>query len=361
MGDSIQTHLVGYEVTGLLGSGGMADVYSGVQTSLGREVAIKIRRSRRDEHESRLRERFVKAARLHANLWHCNIVGVVDFVNTDRVDALILERLNGPSLRERLRRDGPIPIPELLNLTLEIVSALKYLRERDVVHRDIKPSNIMYVSEDYNSTVRLMDFGVARDVFARDDLTLRGSQVGTLWYMSPEQLGGRTPASSCDLFALAVTLYELATGHLPINGQEESAVFRRVVDKESIPAFPAEIAEHYPEFCVLLEASLEIELAKRIIDVEVFEAFIRVLSERYSGIDDARGKWGVLSHDRLKTALDALAPEQRSALTSLVTSSANPNMTLTMTMSQVDESSIVASLDQTIVTEIIPDDEGQGD
>lgn len=361
MGDSTHTHLAGYEVKEMLGSGGMADVYAGVQLSLGREVAIKIRRSRRDEHESKLRERFVKTARLHANLWHRNIVGVIDFVSRDGVDALILERLSGPSLQTRLRRDGPIPVPELLHLTLDIIGALRYLHDRDVVHRDIKPSNIMYISEDYTSPVRLMDFGVARDVFAQDGLTLQGSQVGTLWYMSPEQLSGRPPASSCDLFALAVTLYELATGCLPINGQEESAVFRRVLDQESMPAFPAAIAEQYPEFCVLIEASLEIDKAKRLLDVEVFEACVRVLADKYNRIDVSRGSVGRLAHDRLSTALDAVAIEQRAALTSLLSAYANPNMTLTMTMSQVDESSIVASLDQTIVTEIISEDEGDGD
>ena len=339
----------GYSLTRLLGAGGMADVHEAVQLNLGRVVAAKIRRRRRDNHEQRLRDRFIQSARLHAKLSHPSIVNVIDLVSTDEVDALILECLRGPSLEQRLRNEGPIPVPTLIRLTQQIVLALRYLHEANVVHRDIKPSNIMHVSSHLDSAIRIMDFGVARDPMNPGELTIKGAQVGTLWYMSPEQLAGKESGSSCDLFALAVSLYELATGHLPLSSREQSAVFRRHLDHEPIPAWPKEIYESYPEFCDLVEACLGVALETRLVSVGVFGSLMNGLAQRYLP-EAPTAKGPFVEEHVLERNLISLPNDRRARLKCLLAFRGNEQTTLTVSTSMIQDSESVSSLEDTVLT-----------
>ena len=133
MSELLTDMLPGYVLTRRLGSGGMADVYEARQLNLDRLVAIKIRRRRYDEFEPLLKERFVKSASLHAKVIHPHIVRVIDFIATEEVEGLVLERLEGPTLEDRLHETGPIEVPQLVFMLRGIADALVHLHDKGII------------------------------------------------------------------------------------------------------------------------------------------------------------------------------------------------------------------------------------
>ena len=242
-----------YEVVGALGAGGMGEVYRATDTRLDRTVAIKVLPAH-VAADPALRERFEREARAVGGLSHPNICILHD-VGRQRpasgaaapdeseppVDFLVMECLDGETLARRLER-GALPLDEALRIAGDIAEALDAAHRQGIVHRDLKPGNVMLTP----TGVKLLDFGLARlrEPDARDDpsaaptraaLTAEGSLLGTLQYMSPEQLDGKPVDARSDVFAFGATLYEMLTGVRPFDGDGQASVIGAILKDEPAP------------------------------------------------------------------------------------------------------------------------------
>jgi serine/threonine protein kinase len=209
-----------YEVQDLLGSGGMGDVYRARDTTLGREVALKLLRPLVSADTARL-ARFAREARLLAALNHPHIGAIYGFEPDGDRPALVLELVEGQTLADRVRR-GPLPLPDALSIARQIADALHAAHSAGIIHRDLKPSNIKVRP---NGIVKVLDFGLAKTVSAEvsghdtgesatvtADHTMPGAVIGTAAYMSPEQARGKPVDRRADIWAFGCVLFEMLTG-----------------------------------------------------------------------------------------------------------------------------------------------------
>ena len=213
-----------YDVTALIGEGGMGQVYQATDTKLNRQVALKILPEAFASDPDRL-ARFQREAQVLASLNHPGIAAIYGIEEQDDARALVLELVEGPTLADRIRK-GPIPLDEALPIAKQIAEALEAAHEAGVIHRDLKPANIK-VRED--GTVKVLDFGLAKKVLAealpeattetRASVTQAGSFLGTLPYMAPEQLMGKPADARSDIWALGLVLYEMVAGERPFKGK----------------------------------------------------------------------------------------------------------------------------------------------
>ncbi len=229
-----------YEVVGALGAGGMGEVYRATDTRLDRTVAVKVLTAHvADSPEQR--ERFEREARAVAAINHPNICTLFD-VGRERpssagppMDFLVMEFLDGETVAQRVER-GPVPVPEAVPIAVEIAEALDTAHRQGIVHRDLKPSNVMLTE----TGVRLLDFGLAKQHEAgppgpltsaptRTALTMEGSILGTLHYMSPEQLDGKPADARSDVFSFGATLYEMVSGRRPFDGPSQASVIGAIL------------------------------------------------------------------------------------------------------------------------------------
>ena len=230
-----------YDVTALIGEGGMGQVYRATDTQLGRDVALKILPDAFAADPDRL-ARFQREAQVLASLNHPNIAQIHGIEKSDDTQALVLELVEGPTLADRIAK-GPIPLDEALPIAKQIAEALEAAHEAGVIHRDLKPANIK-VRED--GTVKVLDFGLAKtaEPEAVDSAaetrsamfhTQVGTVVGTVAYMSPEQVEGRVVGRPSDVFSLGSVLYEMFTGRRPFTGDSELSVRTAVLNDRPPP------------------------------------------------------------------------------------------------------------------------------
>jgi tetratricopeptide (TPR) repeat protein len=229
-----------YEVLDLIGVGGMGEVYRARDTRLGRTVALKVLPTHVAADPSR-RRRFEREARVVSTLEHPNICVLHDVAREGGVDFLVLEHLEGQTLAERLVR-GPVSFDEGVGIAIQVADGLEAAHRKGVVHRDLKPGNIMLA----RSGVKLLDFGLARlrgDGATEDESTAAlpgdaGKIVGTLPYMSPEQLSGATVDARSDVWALGVVLHEMLTGRRPFHGPTPAALTAAILEQDPPPLSP---------------------------------------------------------------------------------------------------------------------------
>lgn len=220
-----------YEIVSLIGAGGMGEVYRARDTRLARTVAIKVLSSRLTADATH-RARFEQEARAVAALSHSNICAIHDVGSEDGTEYLVMEYLEGETLADRILR-GPLPINLVLRYGLQIAEALQEAHRAGITHRDLKPGNIMITA----TGIKLLDFGLAKTIATWDGassqsnnptqahlLTAEGSIVGTLQYMSPEQIEGKAVDHRTDLFALGAILYEMVTGQRAFSGASQTAI-----------------------------------------------------------------------------------------------------------------------------------------
>lgn len=200
-----------YRLVDKLGEGGMGEVYRGVHSKIGRVVAIKILSQAATGPE--FLERFVNEARIQGGLQHNNIATLYDFLEHDGQPCIIMEYIEGQTLTDCIRSWGCLPPLDALRYFQSIVEAIDYVHTRGIVHRDIKSNNVKVTP---SGQVKLLDFGIAKSG-ASPALTVTGGFVGTLQYLSPEQIQGGFADARSDIWALGVLLYEMATGHLPFD------------------------------------------------------------------------------------------------------------------------------------------------
>lgn len=213
-----------------LGSGAMADVYLAEQTSLGRQVAVKVLRSGTARNTAAI-ERFEQEARAAASLVHGHIVQIHEVACIDGIHFLAEEYVAGPSLKAWLNARGPVDARQAIWILNQVGSALARSAEQGIVHRDIKPENLLLTLA---GEVKVADFGLARVLSENLDLTQDGMTLGTPLYMSPEQGEGRSVDARSDLYSLGATVYHLLAGRPPYSGASAVAVVMAHI-KEPLP------------------------------------------------------------------------------------------------------------------------------
>ncbi len=232
-----------YEILSAIGVGGMGEVYKARDTRLDRIVAIKVLPTHLADR-AELRERFEREARTVAGLNHPHICTLHDIGQQDGIDYLVMEYLEGETLAHRVQK-GPLPLVQVLQYAIEISDALDKAHRKGVTHRDLKPGNIMLTK----TGTKLLDFGLAKlkqeaapaNVqlselpTASDPLTAKGTIVGTLQYMAPEQLEGKEVDARTDIFAFGAVVYEMGTGKRTFEGKTQASVISAIMSSDPPP------------------------------------------------------------------------------------------------------------------------------
>jgi eukaryotic-like serine/threonine-protein kinase len=226
-----------YRIVRKLGSGGMANVYLAEDEDLGRRVAIKILNDRYANDDLFI-ERFRREAKSAAALSHPNIVSVYDRGEAEGTYYIAMEVIEGRSLKELIMTRGPLPIPQALAYSHEMLEALRFAHRHGIIHRDIKPHNILI-----GERLKVTDFGIARA--GASQMTEAGSIMGTAQYLSPEQARGAPVTASSDLYSVGIVLYEMLTGKVPFTG--DSAIEIAMKHLNEPPKPPSKIRPEIPE------------------------------------------------------------------------------------------------------------------
>ena len=225
-----------YRLKRLLAKGGMAEVWEAVDEILGRPVAVKILHLHLAADES-FRERFRREAIAAARLTHPNIVATFDTGTDAGVTFIVMELVDGPTLRQVLNETGPMPPGRIVHAGAQVADALHYAHRAGIVHRDVKPANILLCPD---GRVKVADFGIAKAVeeseperpHPSEALTSTGSIIGTAQYLAPEQVDGRAVDGRTDVYALGVVLYEMVCGRPPFTGETDMAVALKHITAE---------------------------------------------------------------------------------------------------------------------------------
>jgi beta-lactam-binding protein with PASTA domain/tRNA A-37 threonylcarbamoyl transferase component Bud32 len=227
-----------YRVVRKLGGGGMADVYLCQDLTLGRHVAVKVLLQRYLDDPAFV-ERFRREAKAAAGLNQQNLVSIYDWGELDGTYYIVMEYVEGETLKDLIRRRGRLSGNEAVAVGLQLLAAVEFAHRSGIVHRDIKPQNVML---DRDGTVKVMDFGIAR---AGDSgMTEAGSILGTAQYLAPEQAKGQQVDERSDLYSVGVVLYEMLTGTVPFRG--DSAVTVALKHVNEVPPEPAELVPGMP-------------------------------------------------------------------------------------------------------------------
>ena len=247
------TRLGPYEIQSPLGAGGMGEVYRALDTRLDRTVAIKVLASHLSSSPE-LRQRMEREARAISSLNHPHICHLYDIGSQDGTDYLVMEFLEGETLAERLRK-GAMPLSEILKIGIAVAGSLAVAHRQGIVHRDLKPGNIMLTQ----GGAKLMDFGLAKPLGLQttgtgsgsapsftaaatlsgpsplSPLTSAGSIIGTIQYMSPEQIEGKEADARSDIFAFGAVLYEMVTGKRPFAGKSQISLASSILENDPEP------------------------------------------------------------------------------------------------------------------------------
>ncbi|MDD4965068.1 MAG: serine/threonine-protein kinase [Gallionella sp.] len=227
---AIKPMLGRYEIEKELGKGTMGVVYRGRDTKIGRVVAIKTMTFSQDFEADELKEvsaRFFREAETAGRLSHPNIVSIYDVGEAQDLSYIAMEFLNGDNLEQYTNPDHLLPLNKVVSIVASVADALDYAHKQNVVHRDIKPANIMYDAN--TESVKVTDFGIAR--ITNSSQTKTGMVFGTPSYMSPEQLAGKKIQGTSDLFSLGITLYQLACGKLPFDGESMAQLMYAIANQ----------------------------------------------------------------------------------------------------------------------------------
>ena len=230
-----------YGLEELVGEGGMASVYRARDTVLERQVAIKVLHEQYSSDPEYV-ERFRREARAIARLSHPNIVTVIDRGEFEGCQFIVFEHVPGETLKDVIRREGPLPVERAVALTHQIARALGFAHELGIVHRDVKPQNVLI---DQEGTAKVTDFGIARALDVDEGLTESGTVLGTSDYVAPEQASGEQVDERTDQYSLGVVLYELLTGEVPYPGSNPMAVAMRHL-RDPVPSARGKRSEVTP-------------------------------------------------------------------------------------------------------------------
>lgn len=245
-----------YELLDLIGEGGMALVYKARDIRLERLVAVKIMREDMATDEE-FRRRFVAEAHAVAMLSNVNIVAIYDVSRSDAMEYIVMELVDGITLRQYMERKGALPWREMLHFSKQIAGALSHAHQRGIVHRDIKPQNIMLLRD---GTIKVADFGIA--ALENEIHENTGEAIGSIHYMAPEQVQGGAPDARSDLYSLGILMYEMLTGVRPYTGESIGEIAIKIMN--TTPDAPRELVPDVPEELerITLKA-MDTDIAKR--------------------------------------------------------------------------------------------------
>lgn len=230
----IGERVLSYQIESLIGEGGVGKVYLATHTQLGRKVAIKVLNPALVNH-TEVRERFRNEATTLSALQHINIITLYDYLEDERGLFLIMEFASGSSLDQYIRKtSGPIPEQKTIYFFNQILDGFAYAHNKGVIHRDIKPSNIIVTND---ADIKILDFGIAKILKeGKMSMTKTGAKLGTVLYMSPEQVKGQVVDIRTDIYSLGITLFEMLTGRCPYDelALSEYEVYHKIV-QEPLP------------------------------------------------------------------------------------------------------------------------------
>ena len=219
-----------YRVLQKIAQGGMSSVYKGLHIDLEQDVAIKVLSSESFEDPC-LRDRFINEAKIQAKLSHPNVIKTLNYLEQDGSIFLVMEYVNGETLDVLLKKIGPLPLEKAVVIFMGVLDAIEFMHSKGIIHRDIKPANIMLA---YDRFVKVMDFGIAK-IMGEKGKTRAGIRIGTLWYMSPEQIRGEEATALTDIYSLGITLYQMITGRVPFTGELEFDIMRGHLEETPDP------------------------------------------------------------------------------------------------------------------------------
>jgi serine/threonine-protein kinase len=310
-----------YEIHRKIARGGMAEVYLARDRSLDRPVAVKVLFSEFATDPAFV-ERFRREAQAAANLSHPNICGVYDWGNEDGTYFIVMEYVDGRSLAEIMRDEGPLHPRRAAEIAFEVGGALGFAHSKGVVHRDVKPGNVLISG---NGTAKVVDFGIARALSSpSEELTQAGSVMGTATYFSPEQAQGFPVDARSDLYSLGVVLFEMVTGRPPFNGDSPVAIAYKHVQES--PPRPSSLVSGLPAG---LEAIIGKLLAKH-------------PDNRYRSAEDLRADLRRFLDDATPLALE----EQQGARTRVVAPVAAPDPGATQVAVPVTAAPVAAAVEE---------------
>jgi serine/threonine protein kinase len=275
-----------YQIRGVLGRGAMGTVYDGWDPVIGRRVAIKTVRLLDNADPEALEglERFKREAQAAGRLSHPNIVGVYDYGETDETAYIVMEFVEGQSLKQRLDARERFPVAETVRIMEQILAGLQFSHDSGVVHRDIKPGNVMLAK---GGRVKLADFGIAR--IESSVMTQDGTMLGTPAYMSPEQLMALTVDARSDLYSAGVVLYQLLTGERPFEGGLTAIIHKAL---NTVPPRPSEIAVTAPvDLDPVVARAMARRPADRYPDADSFARALRDAFESQGTLAIGGGAW----------------------------------------------------------------------
>ena len=220
-----------YRIKSLIGSGGMANVYKSYDEESQRIVALKVLK---DEHRGDMEfvRRFEREAQAVLMLSHENIVRSYDVGEDDGVSYIVLEYVEGKTLKEIIKEEGPLSPKTAVNYACQVLDALSHAHERGIIHRDVKPQNVIITPR---GKAKLTDFGIARDAAATTRTFAGTNVIGSVHYISPEQARGDNATAGSDIYSCAIMLYEMLTGSVPFSGDNSVAVALKHLQEEIIP------------------------------------------------------------------------------------------------------------------------------
>lgn len=261
----IGQHIQNYQVTAHLGEGGMGTVYKATDTVLGREVALKMLHTPLI-NQSQFLERFRKEARILAQLLHPNITAIYNFIEQNNSHYMVMEFVEGKNLDSLLRQHRVLSYQTIVPVFIQALEGLHHAHKKGIFHRDIKPSNLILTPD---GTVKVMDFGIAR-MAGEQRMTQVNRVVGTVEFMAPELIQGKDPSVASDIYATAVTMYELLTGKLPFESTTDFNLMQEILQKK--PPAPDKLNAAIPKSLsqILLKA-MEKKPESRYPDARAFQ------------------------------------------------------------------------------------------
>ncbi len=277
---SIPTSIGRYEVLGSIGRGGMGSLFLALDPKLDRQIAIKLLRDDDDE----LRERFAREARAAARLRHPNIVTIFDVGEHDGQPFIAMEYIQGQTLAEVVRGNVPLPLVRKLELMEALCDGLGFAHKSGIIHRDVKPANLML---DADGSLKILDFGIARAAES-SSMTQAGMLIGTLNYMSPEQVSGQPVDLRSDLFAVGAVFYELVSYKQAFPGGLMAGILNKILSGQPEP-LPSIVPEIDPQVVRIIERALDKDPAQRYQDLtamrhDVATARMRLMAESPSHV-----------------------------------------------------------------------------
>ena len=261
-----------YKILDHLGTGGMATVWLGYDTILDRQVAIKTFKI--DANDEDAVKRFNREAKAVTSLSHPNIVSIYDVENEGEFYYLILEYVEGMTLKDYMVKNPRIPIETIVHIAKQIAAGLSHAHQNGIIHRDIKPQNILM---NENLTCKITDFGIAR-AYGDTTLTQTNQMLGTVYYLSPEQARGNVATAQSDIYSLGILIFEMITGQIPFKGESAVAIALKHLQEE-LPDIE-KYRENVPQSVknIVLQATMKNPNERYISSKELFEDLSTVLN-----------------------------------------------------------------------------------